>query len=371
MMISCKMVNLISFIMVVFAVSLAIFVKPTSWNMILHLRETVGLRRGKAVKKPTMHLNPSVRQNSDIVGKVGFHFLRHESEFLRYFVDITYILKSSLPSWITRWVLLVLGSKYKDRPSAEGDQEFRLVDIYDARNTPDLSFEENGFTLLTLDQPSATTSWHRYSWTQQKAFQNELRPHIMKLFPNATRIVYGNNNVRGGLSLFNLPVVESLPHLDYTYNDTAREEFFKEHPISEKLVECLLGRHDTEEDEMGVMLGIWKPIYMDTPVCDHPLVVSDAKSFAYEHTRPYHVHFDCGTFYEYHGLGATVARDNKQVWYYYPYQTTDEVLLFTQYTKGKPFANFHTSFQNPKRSCGDYDTRISFEMRAAVYFPKT
>ena len=51
----------------------------------------------------------------------------------------------------------------------------------------------------------------------------------------------------------------------------------------------------------------------------------------------------------------------------YPFQNTREVLIFHQYSKGKFFANPHTSFLN--RNCPeDTETRMSVEMRLALFF---
>ena len=59
------------------------------------------------------------------------------------------------------------------------------------------------------------------------------------------------------------------PHLDYHQSDELREEFYKVHDTPGKYMEQmnktephgLMGDHDTEDGKLGVMLGIWKPLY--------------------------------------------------------------------------------------------------------------
>ena len=59
------------------------------------------------------------------------------------------------------------------------------------------------------------------------------------------------------------------PHLDYHQSDELREEFYKVHDTPGKYMEqmnktephALIGDHDTEDEKLGVMLGIWKPLY--------------------------------------------------------------------------------------------------------------
>jgi len=76
-----------------------------------------------------------------------------------------------------------------------------------------------------------------------------MRDQYMKLFPNATRVLFGNHNVRGGSG-------QTFLHMP----KIVRDEFFHKYPVSETMGKSLLGRLDTDDDEMRVMLGIWKPI---------------------------------------------------------------------------------------------------------------
>jgi hypothetical protein len=46
-------------------------------------------------------------------------------------------------------------------------------------------------------------------------------------FPNATRIVYCNNSVRGGNGFLDMPMVSITPHLDYSQNYRLVRSFTK------------------------------------------------------------------------------------------------------------------------------------------------
>jgi len=305
---------------------------------------------------------------------VVFEFLDESCKSNTDFMDYTSILKSALLKWVTSWGLFVPGLQYETNENTSSVEEaeedvrvFQAVDVIDARKREDLSFEKNGFTLIKLPEPTKTTNWYRYSRDLYQ-FENKMRDEIMQLYPNATRVLFGNHNVRGGQTFLHIPKIVNSPHLDYTQNDDVREEFFHKYPVSETMGKSLLGRLDTDDDEMRVMLGIWKPIGMSTPVCDYPLAVADAQSFSYGKERPLFVHIKVGP-YTYHGASARPIYDMEQKWYYYSLQTGNEVMIFTQYSKGREFANYHTSFESPAE-CGKYDPRISAEMRAAVFFPK-
>ena len=105
---------------------------------------------------------------------------------------------------------------------------------------------------------------------------------------------------------------------------------------------------------------------MTSAVCDFPLAVLDARTFLREHERPYHVHINFLAFVL-HNLNSAIVHAPSQRWYYYPWQTTDEVLIFHQYSRGKHFANPHTSFRNPNCPEGN-DKRVSVEARVALFF---
>ena len=221
-----------------------------------------------------------------------------------------------------------------------------------------------------MKEPSNTTTWR--SQTDIRHFQEEIRPELMKLYPGATRIEFTYAIVRGGAQLGDQPAAINGPHLDYSQDDDARAKFHEIYPLNEMAKEplYLMGKFNTPTEEVKALVGIWKPIYMENPVYDHPLALMDARTFHKEQERPHWLHINFGLM-TFHNLNGGFIHDPKQKWYYYPYQTETEVLVFTQYSKGKHFANPHTSFTVPNRpSDGEYDTRQSIEMRAAVFYPK-
>ena len=58
------------------------------------------------------------------------------------------------------------------------------------------------------------------------------------------------------------------PHLDYFQGDEEREEFHKKYTaLKSSEPEALLGRLDTEKEKLGVLLGIWKPLYPKEVIC--------------------------------------------------------------------------------------------------------
>ena len=152
--------------------------------------------------------------------------------------------------------------------------------------------------------------------------------------------------------------------------------------------DILLGKYDTDDLNLGVLLGVWKPLYPSkvpkyyvfnliifcemnvtnvlSKVCDYPLAIMDANTFESEFQSPtkFSMNFFVATL---NNFGGAIAYSPNQKWYYYPFQNTREVLLFHQYTKNRFFANPHTSFLN-KNCPRDTESRISLEARVAIFF---
>ena len=92
----------------------------------------------------------------------------------------------------------------------------------------------------------------------------------------------------------------------------------------------------------------------------------DASTFDFDYDMPFEntINFIIFTF---NNLVGGIAHSPNQKWYYYPFQTTKEVLLFHHYSEGKKLANPHTSFLN--RNCPKGNgPRVSVEMRVALFF---
>merc|ERR1711971_1342046 len=250
-------------------------------------------------------------------------------------------------------------------------KENHTVTILDARKHKPGTFSETGFTIVTLDEEPGTKNW-RYGSKDIHLFQEMMNPHLMKLYPKTKKILWLTNVVRGGDKLGDQPVALG-PHLDYSQDDEARHEFHKTFPLiklehTERNVSeghVLTGHYDTEDLEARVMLGVWKPL-SPTQVCDFPLAVMDARTFNNKNEVPFEVHVNF-IFMMFHNLGGSIIFDAMQKWYYYSMQTTKQVLVFHQYTKGKYLANPHTSFAN--RNCPKgTESRISIESRVALFF---
>ena len=126
-----------------------------------------------------------------------------------------------------------------------------------------------------------------------------------------------------------------------------------------------MGHLDNEDSKFKVLLGVWKPIIPEK-VYDYPLAVMDARTFTSDFQTEMFNTIDFVAF-EFNNLAGGIAHSPDQKWYYYPFQTTKEVLIFHQFTDGKFFANPHTSFLN-KNCPKDVETRQSVEFRVALFF---
>jgi len=324
------------------------------------------------VEEQQKPFDPSV---TDVLGYKRMNFAERTEENPDLYLGITFLMVQSFPRWMTKLANWYDPTKVGDKVVDEKDYENskhepKEVDILDARKNAG-TFAERGFTLIDMEgSPSIRGVENWRSPLDVKAFQDELEPRLFELYPNASRIEYTYSVVRGGSTFGDQPAAIDGPHLDYSQNDTAREEFHEIYPATPIMKEAnaLLGNLAGPKEEMKVLLGIWKPIMMETPVCDNPLAVMDARTFKEDQESPQFLHINFFGF-QFHNLNGVIHYHEDQEWYYYPFQNESEVLVFTQYSKGKHFANPHGSFENP--NCpDDSDKRVSLEMRAAVFFPK-
>ena len=98
-----------------------------------------------------------------------------------------------------------------------------------------------------------------------------MNPHIQKLYPEAKKIHWVYNVIRGGDQFGDQQRNIAGPHLDYHQNNSLRMEFHKEKPAFSSFADpshfptfesdVLIGLMDTEKSKFGVLLGVWKPIY--------------------------------------------------------------------------------------------------------------
>ena len=282
------------------------------------------------------------------------------------YIGISYILNSWAPCAVVKLAAFLDPVTVSNADTTE----FHNVTIHDARKERIGSFHETGFTLVELDAEPLTTDWRTSVMMDKNAdilkFHKLMEPHIKRLYPDTKRMKWTYNVVRGGEKFMDQPKAVAAPHLDYHQNATARVLFHKEFPVlpgSEPAL--LMGEEDDEHSKLGVMLGERKPIH-PAAVCDHPLAVMDSRTFSPEHQALNKLHLNFG-FLTFHNLNGAIKYSPKQKWFYYPFQTTREVLIFHQYTKDRFFSNPHTSFLNMNCPEGS-ESRISVEMRLALYF---
>ena len=162
------------------------------------------------------------------------------------------------------------------------------------------------------------------------------------------------------------------PHLDYHPNATARLQFHEEFgpPIwftNQSEANILMGNSDEHESlEFKVLLGVWKPLNHNS-ICDFPLAVMDARTIDPSDICLVKNTINFLWMFKFKNLAGGIAFNPAQKWYYYPFQTNKEVLVFHQYSKDKHFVNPHTSFFNSNCPEGT-EWRMSVEFRCALYF---
>ena len=300
----------------------------------------------------------------------------------------TWLFKQAMPCALNKLHDFVFGQDFLVDVAS-----LKNITIFDARkhNNSQGDFHKTGFTLVKIDEP-ITKDWRtpylNYNskigaYTPDESadiahYFKQVNPHLKKLYPTVKRILWTTNIIRGGSKFMDQPTAPA-PHLDYHQNDEDRIQFHKKYPIFESnlmdpssvidfsLSEpgILMGLQDTEESKLGVLLGVWKPLYPSS-ICDKPLAVMDASTFEPKFQNKNELLLSM-IFFWFNNLGGGIAYSPKQKWYYYPFQNDREVLIFHQYSKGKFFANPHTSFFN-KNCPKDTESRVSVEARVALFF---
>jgi hypothetical protein len=275
---------------------------------------------------------------TDVRSELGLCKLGEDREMT---FGMEYILFQSFPCALTKLIYAIniaLG-KGTDVKKGEQQNEKHNVTFHDARKTNFSSFHESGFTLIQLDEEPATTDWRTQGKEEDadiKKFYAQMEPHLLALFPATRRIHWTYNVVRGGDRFGDQPRAVNGPHLDYHQGQEARREFHNRFPIpswiSESEAALLMGEGDDERGQLGVLLGVWKPILPCTAVCDFPLGVMDASTFKQENQGKNELHINFGAF-TFHNLNGVISYDPGQRWAYYAFQTTKEVLVFHQFSR--------------------------------------
>jgi len=309
---------------------------------------------------------------TDITTELGFTKKGHDTKFD---LGIDFATKQWCPCAAVKLLQFLLRSSTRTSFDLENN-EMKNLTILDARKHKIGDFHKTGFTLVELDEEPDVQDWRTNGGikgsedAEVKKFHKLMEPHLRKMYPKVKRFVWTVNVVRGGNKPGDQPTAPA-PHLDYHQDDEARLEFHKDKPPLPKWMntptepDMLMGSFDSEDSKLGVLLGVWKPIFPHE-ICDMPLAVMDATTFKKEFQNKNEIAFNFG-FFTFNNLNGAIAHSPLQKWYYYSYQNVREVLVFHQYSKNKFFANPHTAFFN-KNCPKDTQSRMSVEFRVGLFF---
>ena len=167
----------------------------------------------------------------------------------------------------------------------------------------------------------------------------------------------------------NAPAVNG-PHLDYYQNMTALNDFVGNFYTDSY---NMTGLEDLQADfyNADLILGVWRPVGMKNPVYDYPLIYMDAQTFNPELQVRFEQEFSHISPYgeqSVKNLAAHMHYDSKQKWYFHKeVDGRKEAILFTHFTKARPFDNFHSAIKQQDLPVG-MDTRMSIENRIALHF---
>merc|ERR1712080_317938 len=121
---------------------------------------------------------------------------------------------------------------------------------------------------------------------------------------------------------------------------------------------------DALAENRWAIINVWRSIDKGYPVHRMPLAVCDVNSVDEDDKFLYELFFPERT-----GENYSLKFSEHHMWYYYPQQQFDEVLVFKVFDKKEdgPRFVFHTAFEDP--SCPpDAPARTSLEARAIAFF---
>ena len=120
-----------------------------------------------------------------------------------------------------------------------------------------------------------------------------------------------------------------------------------------------------------MVLGLWKPRQAG-PTYDTPLFIGDASTLSAADVIPQYQRFEnvsAGKVQTVINTAGSIKHSDKQKWYYYPEQTSEEVVIFRHKTAHSPYkVNFHAAASLPLPEGAL--TRQSIETRAFLFFKK-
>jgi len=235
--------------------------------------------------------------------------------------------------------------------------DWQTIEFINARKA-DLDYHFSGFKII--ENPVQQRDWHVKE--NRKEFIDAMNPIIRELHPEVDQILWFDDfALQRAVDGDNPPAINQI-HLDYH--------------IDQSITKAWTG-YDLGSN-FDMILGVWMPDNMNTPVVDYPLAFMDANTLDNEDVIPVFGELQQKSMEESTGTyrvkftSSAVKHNSKQKWYYYPNQAPDEVLIFRQYTNENTlgtFANAHTSFKVPNFPT-DAPSRRSIEMRVGLTFKK-
>lgn len=257
---------------------------------------------------------------------------------------------------------------YGDGDSARTVQ----VTIRNARTTPDLEFEECGFS--RLDHVSEVHDWSDAAHLAD-VHMAEVR-ELAQGFLGCDHALAYPPIVRSPASA--RAVADYAPiefvHSDFTddYLDMIRDPDRAYGAFLAPALETIGVRQDEiAKAERVVMLQFWRNVGARRP--DRPLALCDAASVPRSDLFSILVPEYGGQRLEFETFGVRCPKDpDRHRWYTYPDLTAEEVIVFRTYdsrcaAEGRPFWTPHSAFRDP-RAGTDSAQRESVEMRVLCFF---
>lgn len=251
--------------------------------------------------------------------------------------------------------------------------ELTLRDARARQNRKQLLYESCGFTLRPF--ASRCANWKEAALVgtpENDKYQGELSEVLKELHPGVVKIEFTAFLLRGGEGE-NKPAAGSI-HLDMFPDQTEYEKWVDAQDTGQNNDrERLKQDADAGKYELGLVLGLWKPRQTANPVHDYPMILCDASTIREEDVCAQYQRFPvktpAGETTTVVNVAGSLKHAEAQRWFYYPEQTSDELLIFRHRTVADPyFANFHAAAKLPLPDGAV--TRQSIETRAFLFFPK-
>ena len=244
-----------------------------------------------------------------------------------------------------------------------------VLPVHDGRQIDGLSFEANGFELMTF--PSKVENWRDYDEVfdvhgpEVEAFATErLGCDVAMFYPPIIR------------SPENAKKVEDYAPILFVHSDFSTDYgpmTWEPHRPYREFIQPLLDQKGLTQDDLRnatrmVMIQFWRNI---GPIeADHPLAVCDPRTIDQDRVVHTLITEYGGRLLEFE-ISAFMAPEEGDAdrWVTYPQMQPDEVLAFRTYDSaeieaGRPYWTPHSAFRDPSVPDGVDHLRESVEMRA-------